>query len=251
MSKASKGHSVLEALGLPGEPGGLFELALTHRSYAYEQAGPTAHNERLELLGDAVIGLLVADLIFRSFPAMPEGEMATLRASVVNTLALAEIARALELGRWLRLGRGEEASGGRDKSSVLADALEAVIGASYLEHGMDTVGRALSDTFRQAIETVVAAGESLDSKGALQELVVRTGGARPHYEVSSSGPDHDKRFAARVFIRGDLLGAGAGRSKKEAEQNAAREALARMSGDSESADNIERPSGSRADARAS
>ena len=247
MSKASRSHGVLEALGLPGEPGGLFELALTHRSYAYEQTGPALHNERLELLGDAVLGLLVADVIYDSYPDMPEGEMATLRASVVNTVALAGIARSLELGTWLRLGRGEEASGGRDKPSVLADALEAVIGAAYLERGLEAVMDALHDTFADEIDRVVSTGESLDSKGALQELVVRGGGPRPTYEVTSSGPDHDKRFAAQVFLRGDLLGAGAGRSKKEAEQNAAREALARFNADDENPTTSE----SRADARAS
>ncbi|MDQ4095786.1 MAG: ribonuclease III [Actinomycetota bacterium] len=248
MSKAtSTSHQVLEALGLPGEPGGLFELALTHRSYAYEQSGPTLHNERLELLGDAVLGLLVADIVYGSYPDMPEGEMATLRASVVNTVALARIARSFDLGAWLRLGRGEEASGGRDKSSVLADALEAIIGAAYLEHGIDTVMDALHDTFADEIDRVVATGESLDAKGALQEVVVRGGGPRPTYEVTSSGPDHDKRFFAQVFLRGDLLGAGVGRSKKEAEQNAAREALARVNGDTEDPTT----SGSRADARAS
>ncbi|MDQ4145532.1 MAG: ribonuclease III [Actinomycetota bacterium] len=251
MSKANSKPGVLEALGLPGEQGGLFELALTHRSYAYEQAGPAAHNERLELLGDAVLGLLVADLIYRSYPEMPEGEMATLRASVVNTLALARIARTLDLGRWLRLGRGEETTGGRDKPSVLADGFEAVIAASYLQHGLETVTRALSETFLEEIQRVVTAGESLDSKGALQELVVRSGGPRPNYELTSSGPDHDKRFAARVFIRGDLQGAGVGRSKKEAEQNAAREAIARMNLDPETAEEVEGAPGSRADARAS
>lgn len=248
MSKANSGRSVLEALGVPGEPGSLCELALTHRSYAYEQSGPTLHNERLELLGDAVVGLLVADLIFRAYPDMPEGEMATLRASVVNTVALARIAREMDLGSHLRLGRGEEASGGRDKPSVLADAFEAMVGACYLEHGLEMVTDALEDTFSSEIDKVMSTGESLDSKGALQELVVRTGGPRPTYEVTSSGPDHDKRFAARVFVRSELLGAGAGRSKKEAEQNAAREALARL-GEAETVDDQTR--GSRADARAS
>lgn len=251
MSKASSNGSVLEALGLPGEPGGLFELALTHRSYAYEQSGPALHNERLELLGDAVLGLLVADLIYASYPDMPEGEMATLRASVVNTVALARIARSLDIGSWVRLGRGEEASGGRDKASVLADVLEAVIGAAYLQYGLERVVDALGETFAAEVHRVVATGESLDSKGALQELVVRGGGPRPTYEVTSSGPDHDKRFAARVFLRGDLLGAGAGRSKKEAEQNAAREALARINGETEPDARPRDTSGSRADARAS
>ena len=250
MSKASSDSGVLQALGVPGERGSLFELALTHRSYAFEQPDPPPHNERLELLGDAVLGLLVADLIFNAYPGMAEGEMASLRAAVVNTAALADIARRLDLGTWLRLGRGEEASGGRDKSSLLADAFEAVIGAAYLEHGMDTVRRALSDTFVAEIARVVELGESLDAKGALQEIVIRTGGPRPTYEIASSGPDHDKRFAARVFIKGKLVGAGAGRSKKEAEQNAAREALARA-GDASERDHLDPLAESGADARAS
>ena len=250
MSRASSDPRVLRALGLPGESGSLLELALTHRSYAFEQPDPPPHNERLELLGDAVLGLLVADLIFNTYPEMSEGEMASLRAAVVNTVALAGIARRLELGSWLRLGRGEEASGGRDKSSLLADSFEAVVGAAYLEQGLDTVRAALSDTFLAEIERVVEVGESLDAKGALQETVMRAGAPRPTYDVTSSGPDHDKRFAARVFIRSKLVGAGAGRSKKEAEQNAAREALARVSDRSEG-EELELEPKDTADARAS
>lgn len=250
MSRASNEPGVLQALGVPGKSGSLFELALTHRSYAFEQPEPPPHNERLELLGDAVLGLLVADLVFNAYPEMSEGEMASLRAAVVNTVALAGIARRLELGSWLRLGRGEEASGGRDKSSLLADSFEAVIGAAYLENGLDTVRAALSDTFMAEIERVVELGESLDAKGALQEIVMRSGSPRPTYDVTSSGPDHDKRFAARVFIHGKLVGAGVGRSKKEAEQNAAREGLVRVS-DAPEREQLEPVAEGSADARAS
>ena len=249
LSKTTDTEGILERLGWPGEPGDLFELAVTHRSFAFEQPAPPPHNERLELLGDSVLGLIVTDQIFRSFPHMAEGEMATLRASVVNTVALAEVARLLELGRWIRLGRGEEATGGRDKPSVLADTLEAVIGAAYLIHGIAKVGEVLGPIFGSRIERVVATGESLDSKGALQEVVVRAGSPRPSYEVGSSGPDHDKRFVARVFVKGELYGAGSGRSKKEAELNAAREALGRLNGNAGA--ELEANAESRPDARAS
>src|SRR5688572_2758701 len=157
LSRPSNSTGVLQALGLPGEPGSLFETALTHRSFAYEQPLPSAHNERLEFLGDAVLGLLVADLIFRSYPDMPEGRMQPLRAAVVNSVALAELARSIGLGDFLRLGRGEEATGGRDKSSVLADSFEAVIGAAFLEKGMDRVVELFEPLFWERIEKLVDA----------------------------------------------------------------------------------------------
>ena len=210
------------------EPGGLYEVALTHRSYAFEQPAPGVHNERLELLGDAVLGLVVTDLIFRSYPDLSEGQLATLRASVVNTAALADVARSMELGELIRLGRGEDASGGRDKDSLLADTLEALIGAAYIERGTEGVMAALAPVFADKIQSTVAQGTSFDAKGALQERVVRTGRDRPSYQTSSSGPDHSKQFVAEVFVAGRLVGAGTGRSKKEAEQNAARQALARL-----------------------
>lgn len=251
MSKPSSQADVLRALGLPGDPGSLFETALTHRSYAYEQPLPTAHNERLEFLGDAVLGLLVADLIFRTYPDMPEGRMQPLRAAVVNSVALADLARDLGLGEYVRLGRGEEATGGRDKSSVLADCLEAVIGAAHLEHGVDRVRELFEPLFAERIEGLVEAGEDFDSKGALQELVVGSGGERPRYEVTSTGPEHDKRFTANVFVRGSLFGTGAGRSKKEAELTAAREALSRMDRGPGGTARIDSVSESESDARAS
>ena len=228
MSKPNKASSVLEQLGAGDPPEGLFKTALTHRSFAYEQPEPVEHNERLELLGDAVLGLVVADLVFQSYPDLAEGELAILRASVVNTSALADIARAIGLGDLILLGRGEVTTGGRDKASVLADSLEALVGAAYLERGLSAVANALRPLFEEAVADVVEAGEHLDAKGALQEVAVRDGGARPSYEVRSSGPDHDKRFDAQVSLAGVVRGEGRGRSKKEAEQNAAREALATL-----------------------
>lgn len=228
MSRPSSGEGELGALGLPPEPGSLRELALTHRSFAFEQPQPTDHNERLEFLGDAVLGAVVTDLIYRSYPELPEGDMARLRASVVSTFALAELARGLGLGDHIRLGKGEEASGGRDKPSLLADTFEALVGANYLEPGIAGVETVLVPLFRERLEDAVASGGGYDAKTELQEIVVRDRGDRPSYRVASSGPDHDKRFTADVYVGDEALGAGAGRSKKEAEQSAAKQALAHL-----------------------
>jgi ribonuclease III len=203
-------------------------MALTHRSYAFEQAEEIQHNERLEFLGDAVLGLVVTDLIFHMKPDLAEGDLARLRASLVNTHALADVARALELGPHIRLGRGEQASGGGDKSSLLADTLEAVIGAVYIERGIEAVREALVPIFNARIEHATATSERYDAKNALQEEVVRLTGAAPIYSITSSGPDHNKRFVAEVAVGDRPFGAGTGRSKKEAEHNAARAALSRI-----------------------
>lgn len=182
----------------------------------------------MEFLGDAILGAIVTDLIFATYPELSEGAMAPLRASVVNKHSLAGVARDLEIGRHIRLGKGEEMGGGRDKDALLADALEALIGAVYLDRGIEAAKEALVPIFRRRIAEVVAAGNRFDPKAALQERVVREGHALPSYRVLGSGPDHDKRFEAEVFVAGELLGSGRGRSKKEAEQRAAREALARL-----------------------
>ncbi len=214
-------YALLEAaLGTP-LPADLLERALTHRSYAYEQGGlPT--NERLEFLGDAVLGVIVTDALYRAHEELPEGQLAKLRASVVNTRALADVARQLDLGPWLRLGRGEEATGGRDKTTILADTLEAVIGAVYCEHGIDgatTLVRALFDPVMAAAAGVDA---SLDWKTELQELAAARGLGAPAYALTETGPDHAKRFTAQVRLGAGLHGQGQGSSKKEAEQQAAR-----------------------------
>ena len=228
MSRRSNPDSVLEALGVPPAPGSIVELALTHRSFAFEQPVPVPHNERLEFLGDAVLGLIVTDLIYGGYEGLAEGEMARLRASTVNTLALADFARWLGLGRHIRLGKGEEASGGRDKSSVLADTFEAVVGAAYLEQGAPALTDILVPLFSERLEKVVAAGGGHDAKTVLQEVVVRSLGARPSYKLASSGPDHDKWFTAHAYVDEELYGVGSGKSKKEAERNAARAALDRL-----------------------
>jgi ribonuclease-3 len=201
----------------------LRETALTHRSYAFEQ-GLTATNERLEFLGDSVLGLVVTDMAYREYPEMPEGSLAKLRAAIVNMMALADVARSLDLGSLVRLGKGEEQSGGRDKSSILADALEAVFGAVYLDLGLATATGLIERLFRPRMEAYVRGEGDRDYKTILQELASQALRSMPEYRLAERGPDHQKEFTATVFLGGEALGAGIGRSKKEAEQQAAREA---------------------------
>jgi ribonuclease III len=214
--------NLLDALGvdLPDE---LLTLALTHRSYAYEHGGlPT--NERLEFLGDAVLGLTVTDELFHRHPDRSEGDLAKLRASVVNTQALAEVARNLTddgLGVHLLLGRGEVNTGGADKSSILADSMESLLGAIYLHHGIDAVREVILRLFGALLETAPTLGAGLDWKTSLQELTAARGLGAPAYQVTSTGPDHDKEFTAVVVVMNTEYGSGVGRSKKEAEQKAA------------------------------
>jgi ribonuclease-3 len=228
LSRPSSTANGLGALGVPEPLTTLYELALTHRSYAFERAETTEHNERLEFLGDAILGAVITDYIYSSWPDLSEGEMARLRSAVVNTHSLAERARRLGVGEHLRLGRGEEASGGRDKSSLLADTFEALIGAVYVDRGMDAIRQPLIELFGRVIDDLVHTGDRFDSKTVLQELVVHERGELPTYRIASSGPDHDKRFSAHVLVGADEYGSGEGRSKKEAEQNAARVAIARI-----------------------
>jgi ribonuclease-3 len=211
----------------------LLERALTHRSYAYEHGG-LPHNERLEFLGDSVLGVVITETLYRSHPDMPEGRLAKLRASVVNMRALADIARAIGsegLGGYLRLGRGEEASGGRDKSSILADALEAVLGAVYLEHGLPGAADVVHRLFDPLLDEVARTGAGLDWKTSLQELTASEGLGVPDYMMSSDGPDHEKTFTARASVAGVLYPARTGRSKKEAEQAAAEAAWRALTAD--------------------
>jgi ribonuclease-3 len=199
---------------------GLLERALTHRSYAYENGGlPT--NERLEFLGDAVLGLVVTDTLYRAHPDLPEGQLAKLRAAVVNARALADVGRTLGVGEFVRLGRGEETTGGRDKSSILADTLEALIGAVYLDQGLAQAAALVHRLFDPLIEHAAALGAGLDWKTSLQELTATLGVGVPEYVVHEQGPDHAKEFEAVVHVGGEELGRGSGRSKKEAEQQAA------------------------------
>ena len=198
----------------------LLTRALTHRSYAYENGGlPT--NERLEFLGDAVLGLVVTDTLYREHPDLPEGQLAKLRAAVVNMRALAGVARDLKLGKYLRLGRGEEATGGRDKSSILADCVEALIGAVYVEHGVEVATAFVHRLVDPLLASSAALGAGLDWKTSLQELTAELALGVPEYVVTEEGPDHAKTFHADVVVQGVVHGTGSGRSKKEAEQAAA------------------------------
>jgi len=218
------------ALGVPVMPKSL-ERALTHRSYAYENANPPT-NERLEFLGDSVLGLVVTDTLFRGYPNLPEGQLAKLRAAVVQMRALAEVARELNLGSYVRLGRGEEVTGGRNKSSILADTLEAVIGAVYIDCGLDEASALVHRLFDPVIAKSARLGAGLDWKTSLQELTAAHMLGVPDYQVEESGPDHQKSFRAVVRVGGRMLGAGEGRSKKEAEQHAAEAAWNAISAES-------------------
>jgi ribonuclease-3 len=220
-------ESLDRALGVSFEDAALRETALTHRSYAFEQGTETT-NERLEFLGDSVLGLVVTDMSYKTYPDLPEGALAKLRAAIVNMSALADVARTLGLGDLVLLGRGEELSGGRDKASILADALEAVFGAVYLDRGLDVARELIERLFRPLMEEAVLKGGS-DYKTILQELASRELSSMPEYRLEDSGPDHAKEFTATVYVAGEALGRGRGRSKKEAEQQAAQEAHARIS----------------------
>jgi ribonuclease-3 len=201
----------------------VLQQALTHRSWCAEVVGETS-NERLEFLGDAVLQMVVTDHIYRSYPGLPEGELAKVRASVVNAASLAQVAASLTLGEALRLGKGEDASGGRQKPSILADALEAVIGAMYLDQGMEAAGELVMRLLGPAISEAAAGPGGRDYKTRLQELSAQRFAEVPCYSVTAEGPDHAKRFFARVRIAGKEWGDGDGRSKKQAEQEAAKSA---------------------------
>ena len=219
-----------DALGVE-LPDGLLGLALTHRSFAYENGGlPT--NERLEFLGDSVLGLVVTDELYRSQPALPEGQLAKLRASVVNMTSLAGVARRIGhggIGPHLLLGRGEESTGGRDKDSILADALEALIGAVHLGCGLETAGGVVHQLFDPLLGEAATRGAGLDWKTSLQELGAARGLGAPSYVVQDEGPDHAKTFTASVLLSGTEYGHGAGRTKKAAEQEAAEAAWRSLS----------------------
>jgi ribonuclease III len=216
-------------LGLPVDAQ-LLERALTHRSYAYEHGGlPT--NERLEFLGDSVLGLVVTDALFHRHPDLSEGQLAKLRAAVVNMRALADVGRTLELGHYVRLGRGEEATGGRDKSSILADTVEALIGAVYLDSGLEAASRFVHHLVDDLIVASATLGAGLDWKTSLQELTSQAMLGVPEYHVSETGPDHAKQFTASAVVAGRVQGVGQGRSKKEAEAQAAQAAWSALRSD--------------------
>ena len=199
----------------------MLQLALTHRSFSYEAGGlPT--NERMEFLGDAVLGLVVTDELYEKFPELDESRLSPLRSGVVNMRALAQVAREINLGEYLRIGKGEESTNGRDKNSILADSLEALVGAVYLEHGYLKSAEVILRLLGPLIDAAQTSGAALDGKTALQELAASIGLSAPEYEIGESGPDHDKSFTAIAILSGERFPQGLGKSKREAEQAAAK-----------------------------
>ncbi len=209
---------------------GLLEHALTHKSKAHEDAtGGVIDNESLEFLGDAVLGFVVADLLYREFPHFDEGQKSKVKAAIVSTTALAELAQKIGLGAYLLLGRGEEKTGGRQKQALLADGCEAVIAAIYLDGGIDAARDFILQELAEEIEHVRSPDFLRDFKSALQEWLQASGRPLPDYEVTAEqGPDHDKRFHVTVRVQGEVLASSEGRTKKEAEQEAARQALGQL-----------------------
>jgi ribonuclease-3 len=201
----------------------LLGQALSHRSWCSEHGG-RASNERLEYLGDAVLGLIVAEYTFRVHPELSDGMLSKVRASVVNAHVLAEVAVELGIAEHLRLGKGEDASGGRTKVSILADTMEAVIGAVYLDAGLDTTRELVLSMLVTRITAAVGEPGESDHKSRLQEEAVRLGLGVPRYDLEGFGPDHARRYLATVYVAGQRLGTGEGRSKKDAEQVAAQAA---------------------------
>ncbi len=204
-------------------------IALTHRSYAYEHPG-TVHNERLEFLGDSVLGLSVTDEIYRRYPERTEGELAKIRASVVSTRTLAQLARGLELGSFIRLGKGEVRTDGHDKASILADTMESIIGAVYLTHGIERARRFVLGMIVPLLEDDFVIHEGRDWKTEIQELAAMRQLGSVHYAVVGTGPDHNRAFVATCVIGDDDAGTGEGTSKKEAERRAAAAAYLNLTG---------------------
>ncbi|MDQ1482283.1 MAG: ribonuclease [Actinomycetota bacterium] len=201
--------------------------ALTHRSYAYENGG-LPNNERLEFLGDAVLGLVVTDSLYAAHPDLAEGQLAKMRAAVVNMRALAEVARTLGLGDYILLGRGEEGTGGRDKPSILADTMEAVIAAVYLCAGLPAATAFVHHLLDPLMESSASLGAGLDWKTSLQELTASASLGMAAYRITEEGPDHQKSFVAELTVGTELLGSGSGSTKKEAEQMAAQVAWSEL-----------------------
>lgn len=207
----------------------LLRLALTHPSVAHEQGGPAAHNQRLEFLGDAVLGLVLTSELYQRFPALGEGVLTKARARLVNRRFLAELARRLDLGSHLVLSRGEESSGGRGRASILADSLEAVVGALFLDSGLEHAREFILGLFEPELAVPPPDTDTENPKGQIQERLQAASLPPPRYEIEkTTGPDHDRRFHCLVIHNDAVLGRGEGRSKKEAEANAALDALRRL-----------------------
>lgn len=214
-----------ESLGIEGMDPSLLATALTHCSYAYDEDVPSY--ERLEYLGDAVVGLAVADALYRKYTRMPEGELAKRRAVIVSARTLAGHARRLDLGKYLFLGKGEKLTGGRNRPSILADAFEALVGAIYLSRGWEEAKAWVVRELKPTVKSEYP--EDTDHKTVLQETLQAQGKGLPEYELlGQKGPDHDRTFTVGVRVGEEILASGVGHSKKEAEREAAREALALM-----------------------
>ncbi len=210
---------LLEKLGVQLDPE-LLVLALTHRSFAHEAGGiPT--NERLEFLGDTVLGLVVTERLYRRYPDESEGALAKMRAATVSQRGLAGVARELGLGSYILLGKGELSTGGRQKDSILSDTLEALFGAIYLSHGLETSRTVIETLVGPTLERSAELGAGLDWKTSLQELSAALGWGSPQYHVTGEGPDHARVFTAHAVIAGESRGSGVGQAKKIAEQQAA------------------------------
>ena len=214
---------LLDALGV-SLPEDLLCLALSHRSFANEH-GHLPNNERLEFLGDAVLGLSVASQLYEQYPNRPESDISKMRASIVSRFGLADVAREIDLGGHILLGKGEEATGGADKDSILADTTEAILGAIYLAHGFEVARGVILQLFKYKIDHATSDGRHLDWKTALQELCAEIKAPMPVYTAQATGPEHDQTFYAQATVNDLELGKGQGTSKKQAEQQAAHEAV--------------------------
>lgn len=237
MTGTSATRGELEALLVVNISQQLLELALTHRSFAYENGG-LAHNERLEFLGDSILGQAVTVMLYRENPDLTEGDLAKRRSSLVSSVALAEVGRSIGLGQHIRLGRGEELTGGRDKSSILADTVEAIIGAAYLDCGSTEATELVLRLIAPLLADSTRFGAAMDPKTSLQELSSRLGFGPPQYELTETGPDHAKLFRATVSfapllepacVDSAVVASGEGTSKKNAEMAAALDAWTALS----------------------
>lgn len=223
LTSQSQSHiELVQALEVEISPE-VLQLALTHRSFAYENGGlPT--NERLEFLGDSVLGIVTTDTLYHQYSDRPEGDLAKMRSTIVSARALAEVARTIDLGPNIYLGKGETRDGGADKESILADTLEAVLGAVYIDQGLEVAAALVHRLFDPLIERAGGLGAGLDWKTSLQERTTELGLGLPSYQVAEDGPEHDKTFMADAVINGEICGSGQGRNKKVAEQIAAEQA---------------------------
>jgi ribonuclease-3 len=235
--EAAPHQALIDSLGVELDPE-LATLSLTHRSFAHEAGGiPT--NERLEFLGDSVLGIVVTEHVFRANPEASEGDLAKMRAASVSQRSLALVARRIGLGRYILLGRGEAATGGADKDSILSDTLEALIGAVYLTHGMEPTRTVVERLVGPSLARAAQLGAGLDWKTSLQELTAQAGKAVPEYRAEAEGPDHARVFTAWATVGDADLGIGRGTSKKAAEQAAAEDAYRRLRSNLGAADQTE------------